>query len=376
MKIVLAPDKFKGSLTAFEFCNAVEIGLKKALPNAQILQVPLADGGDGTIEIINHYMQGTFVEVEVSNPFFQPIKASYLFSESQQAAFIEMAEASGAKLLKREELNVMEATTSGTGELIKDALDRGVNSIILGIGGSATNDVGTGMATTLGYQLLDENDQPVKPMGKNLSRIKKIDDSQVHPRLKEVTFKLACDVSNPLYGPNGAAHIYSRQKGASEKEVLILDQGLQDFSEVLDAHFEIESQKVVGAGAAGGMGIGSKTFLNGELIPGIELIKELADFDNKIQNADWIITGEGKLDEQTKSGKTIQGILNSVEKNTQIAAFCGKVDLSEEEYQDLGIHYASDVMSKAENFEDALEHTSKYVTQLAEDFARKIFKEI
>ena len=375
MKIILAPDKFKGSLTAFEFCDAVEKGLTNVLLNAEIVQVPLADGGDGTIEIINHYMQGTFVEVEVSNPFFQPIKASYLYSESQYAAFIEMAEASGAKLLKHEELNVMEATTFGTGELIKDALDRGVNSIILGIGGSATNDVGTGMATALGYQMLDENDQPVKPIGKNLSHIKKIDDSKVHPRLKEVTFKLACDVSNPLYGLNGAAHIYARQKGASEEEVLILDQGLRDFSRVLDSHFNVESQKVVGAGAAGGMGIGSKTFLNGELIPGIELIKELANFDSQIEDADWIITGEGKLDEQTKSGKTIQGILNSSGDQTQIAAFCGKVDLSKDEYQDLGIHYASDVMSKAQDFEDALQQTSKYVTQLAEDFARKIISE-
>jgi glycerate kinase len=317
-------------------------------------------------------MQGAFVEVEVNNPFFQPINASYLYSERQQAAFIEMAEASGAKLLSREELNVMEATTFGTGELIKDALDRGVKSIILGIGGSATNDVGTGMATALGYQFLDENNRMVKPIGKNVSRIKKIDDSQVHPRLKEVIFKLACDVANPLYGPNGAAHIYSRQKGASEKEVLILDQGLQDFSKVLDAHFKIESQKIVGAGAAGGMGIGSKTFLNGELIPGIEMIKELASFDDQIKDADWIITGEGKLDEQTKSGKTIQGILNSAGENTKIAAFCGKVDLSKEEYQDLGIHYASDVMSKAKDFEDALENTSLYVTQLAEDFTNKI----
>lgn len=372
MKIILAPDKFKGSLTAFEFCDAVERGLQKVISSAEVLQVPLADGGDGTIEIIHHYMQGAFVEVEVSNPFFQKIKASYLYSEQQQAAFIEMAEASGAKLLKAEELNVMEATTFGTGELIKDALDRGVKSIILGIGGSATNDVGTGMATALGYRLLDENNELVKPIGKNLSSIKRIDDSKVHPLLKEVSFKLACDVSNPLYGPNGAAHIYSRQKGASEEEVFILDQGLQDFSKVLDEHFSVESQKVVGAGAAGGMGIGSKTFLNGELIPGIELIKELANFEHQIKGADWIITGEGKLDEQTKSGKTIQGILNSAGKHTKIAAFCGKVDLSKDEYQDFGIHYASDVMSKAQSFEDALEYTSQYVTQLAEDFARKL----
>jgi glycerate kinase len=370
MKIVLAPDKFKGSLTAFEFCDAVEKGLKKILPNAEILQVPLADGGDGTIDIIHHYMQGDFVQVEVNDPFFRNVTASYLYSKEQEKAFIEMAEASGAKLLKREELNVMEATTFGTGELIKDALDRGAQSIILGIGGSATNDCGIGMATALGYEFLDANNQSVKPIGKNLSSIKKMTDANIHPRLKEVTFQLACDVSNPLYGPNGAAHVYSRQKGASEEEVFILDQGLQDFSKVLDAHFAIESQQIAGAGAAGGMGIGAKTFLNGTMVPGIELIKELANFNMQIQDSDWIITGEGKLDEQTKSGKTIQGILNSAGENTQIAAFCGKIDLSKKEYQELGIRFASEVMSKAIDFEDALENTAKYVTQLAEDFAK------
>ena len=372
MKIVLAPDKFKGSLTAFEFCDAVEKGIRSVLPNATIKRVPLADGGDGTIDIIHHYMQGEFVQAEVNDPFFRKVKASYLYSKEQQKAFIEMAEASGAKLLKHEELNVMEATTFGTGELIKDALNRGVKTIILGIGGSATNDCGIGMATALGYQFLNKAGNAVPPVGKNLSFIKKIDDSKVHPRLKEVTFKLACDVTNPLHGPNGAAHVYSRQKGASEEEVLFLDQGLKDFSQVLDHHFKLESQKIAGAGAAGGMGIGSKTFLSGQLVSGIELIKELANFDAQIQDADWIITGEGKLDEQTQSGKTIQGIIDSASQETQIASFCGKVDLSEKEYQNLGIHYASDVMSKAINFEDALKNTSQYVTELARDFAKSI----
>lgn len=375
MKIVIAPDKFKGSLSAFEFCNAVEKGLQKEMSKVEILQVPLADGGDGTIEIINHYMQGTFVELQVSNPFFKKIKANYLYGQQQQIAFIEMAEASGVKLLNHQEYNVMEATTFGTGELIKDALNRGVKTVILGIGGSATNDVGVGMATALGYQFLDKNNKSVHPVGKNLSKIKRIDTSKVHPQLKEVSFKLACDVSNPLHGPNGAAHIYARQKGASEEEVLILDQGLKDFSKVLDKHFNITSQKVIGAGAAGGMGIGAKMFLNGELIPGVELIHEIANFKDKVKGADWIITGEGKLDEQTKSGKTIQGILNIVEKTTKIAAFCGKVDLTKDECQELGIHYAVDVMSKAENFEDAFHNTSKYVTQLAENFAKHIICE-
>ncbi|MCL4131347.1 UNVERIFIED_CONTAM: hypothetical protein GTU68_008861 [Idotea baltica] len=324
LKIVIAPDKFKNSLTGIEFCNAVEGGIKSVLPKTDIVKLPLADGGDGTIEVVNYYLKGKVVSVEVNNPFFQPIIASYLYAEKSQTAFIEMAEASGVKLLKSEQFDCKNATTLGTGEMIIDAIENGAKTIILGIGGSATNDCGIGMATALGYQFLDKNKKEVNPIGANLSKIVAIDLTQVHPKIKDVTFKIACDVTNPLYGENGAAYIYGAQKGATDNDLILLDKGLKDFSKLLKSVFNIDAQSLKGAGAAGGMGIASKVFLNGTLERGIELIKNLAQFDAHIKNADWIITGEGKLDNQTLSGKTIAGVLLSAKaKKIKVAAVGG-----------------------------------------------------
>jgi len=373
MNIVLAPDKFKGSLTGLEFCNAVAQGLKKVLPDAEIIKLPLADGGDGTIEVVNYYLNGRTIELKVNNPFFKPVKASYLFSDPSKIAFIEMAEASGVKILTPSELDVKNATTLGTGELILNAIEKGVRTIILGIGGSATNDCGIGMATALGYRFLDENNKEVIPVGKHLSEIVSIDDSKVHPKLKEVKFKIACDVSNPLYGKNGAAFVYARQKGATDSEIEMLNRGLQSFSKVIDNHFEINCQEIKGAGAAGGMGIASFCFLNGKLEPGINFIKELAEFDNKIVGADLIITGEGKLDSQTFSGKTIKGVVDSANKNKiPVAVFCGSNDLNEYELNQFGINFVDSVINRAENFQDAMNNSYDYLREMTVDFINQI----
>jgi len=370
MKIVLAPDKFKGSLTGLEFCQAVKKGLQKVIPNTDVVFLPMADGGDGTIEVVNYYLKGNLIQLEVKKPFFKNVLATYLYANDSKIAFIEMAEASGLKLLDPSEFDCKNATTYGTGQLIADAIKKGADEIILGIGGSATNDCGIGMATALGYQFLDENGIQVQPIGANLSKIKTIDDSQVNNRLKNVKFKIACDVTNPLYGKNGAAYVYAEQKGATKTDIEMLDKGLEDFSKVLDAKFNIKSQKVVGGGAAGGMGIASKVFLNGELISGITLIKELAQFDKQIENADWIITGEGKLDEQTLSGKTIHGIIDKAQKHQiKVAAFCGKLDLTKNQLKRFGIDYADDVLRRAKHFEDAMTNSGHYVTKMAEQFA-------
>ena len=373
MKLVLAPDKFKNSLTGLEFCSAVEEGVKAILPDVEVLKLPLADGGDGTIEVVNFYLNGIEVKVTVNNPFFQLIEATYLYSEALKTAFIEMAEASGVKLLKQEQFDCKNATTLGTGEMIVDAINKGASKVILGIGGSATNDCGIGMATALGYQFLDGKKKEVKPIGANLSSIETINVSKVNSKLKDVSFSIACDVTNPLYGENGAAHIYSAQKGATPDDVLLLDQGLRDFSKILNAVFNIDSQSVSGAGAAGGMGIASKVFLDGNLEPGIQLIKNLANFDNKIENADWIITGEGKLDKQTMSGKTIEGVLASAKaKKIKVAAFCGAIDLVGNSPEDYGIHYADAVMNYANGLEDAMENGYDYVKVMAGVFASEI----
>lgn len=373
MKFVLAPDKFKGSLTGLEFCNAVAKGLLKVIPDAKLVFLPLADGGDGTIEVANYYLKGDLISLEVKNPLFQNCLASYLYASDSKIAFIEMAEASGLKLLKSTELDCKNATTFGTGQLILDAINRGAKEIILGIGGSATNDCGIGMAAAFGYRFLDKRDVDVIPIGASLSQIVTIYDSQVSKELKNVTFKIACDVTNPLYGKNGAAYVYAQQKGASEKDIMFLDKGLEDFSKVLDAKFKIKSQNILGGGAAGGMGTAAKVFLKGELISGITLMKELAQFDEHIKNAHWIITGEGKLDEQTLSGKTIHGIIEAAKQNDiKVAAFCGKLDLDKEQLKAFGISYTDAVLNYTKDLEDAMLNSANYVTKMAEQFAGKL----
>jgi glycerate kinase len=369
MKIVLAPDKFKNSLTGLEFCTIVEKGILEKLPNAEILKLPLADGGDGTIEVVKYYLKGRTVKVAVNNPFFKIIKASYIYSKKTTTAFIEMAEASGVKLLKQKHFDCKNATTFGTGEMIVDAINKGAKTIIIGIGGSATNDCGIGMATALGYRFLDKNNKAVKPIGANLSKIESIDATNIHHGLTTVDFKIACDVTNPLYGKNGAAYVYGAQKGASKEDIIILDKGLQDFSKILNEVFTIDVQSVKGAGAAGGMGIGTKLFLNGTLEPGVQLIKNIANFDNQIEGADWIITGEGKLDTQTMSGKTIQGVLSSAKgQNINVVAFCGAIDLQGKEPQDFGIHYADAMMTYAIDVKDAMSNSKQYLSLMTKSF--------
>jgi len=373
MKIIISPDKYKGSLTGIEFCDAVEEGIKIISPKTEILKIPLADGGDGTIEILQYHLKGKLIEIEVNDPLFRPIMASYLFIESSQTAFVEMAEASGMKLLKDEEQNCFLTTSYGTGEIIKDAIKKGAKTIVLGIGGSATNDCGIGMATALGFKFIDKNGNTVNPIGKHLSQIEKIDISNVNNDLRKITFKVASDVTNPLYGPQGAAFVYGPQKGASPEEVRVLDEGLKQMASVFLKYLNIDVQKIEGSGAAGGMGAGALVFLKAKLVSGIELVKELVDFDTKIKDANWIITGEGKLDSQTLSGKTIQGVITSAKKhNIPIAAFCGSIALQKESLDGLGFSYVATIIDKATTINDAMENAYNYLSEIASNFAKQI----
>ncbi|WP_321826296.1 glycerate kinase [Maribacter dokdonensis] len=373
MKFVIAPDKFKGSLTGFEFCDAVEEGLLMVFNDAEILKKPLADGGDGTMEVAKHYIKGETVTITVNDPLFRPINASYLYSDETKIAYIEMAEASGLKLLNVDEFDCMETTTSGTGELIYDALEKGATEIILGIGGSATNDGGMGMANALGFRFLDEKGLELSPIGKHLSKVKTIDDSNKHHRLDGVKVKVACDVTNPFYGLQGAAYIYGAQKGASENEIIFLNQGLCNFAEIIKNRYEIDLQKVSGSGAAGGVGGGALVFLNGELISGNNLVKELADFDNAIYGADWIITGEGQLDEQTLSGKTINGVVKSAKsKNIPVAALCGSVSISVAQQQKFGLNYVASIVRGISTLNQAMEQSRDNLVNATFNFASLI----
>ncbi len=373
MKIVVAPDKFKNALTGLAFCETVAAKLLQLLPHAQILKLPLADGGDGTISSVNHYVKGVSSTVRVSDPFFKPIEAAYLYAASTATAYIEMAEASGVKVVQPGALNCKEATTFGTGQLILDAITKGAKRIILGIGGSATNDCGIGMASALGYQFLDAAGTAVRPIGANLSRIKRIDTSKVHEAVQAIDFQVACDVSNPLYGPDGAAYVYAAQKGATAKEVQLLDEGLKVFSKVIRQTFHIDAQRVSGAGAAGGLGIAAKVFLGGTLVSGITLVKDLAQFDAKIKAADWIITGEGGLDAQTTSGKTIHGVLASAKaQGIKVAAFCGRITLEANAINALGLSYTDQMLHYATSTADAMRYSERYLEQMIEVFVGKV----
>ncbi len=369
-KLIIAPDKFKGSLTAVEFCDAVERGIRKHTTDVEIVKLPLADGGDGTIEVLNYYLNGIMISLEVHDPLHRKIQASYLYSESKKTAFIEMAEASGIRLLKNEEANPLLTSTYGTGELIKDALDKGVEHIILGIGGSATNDAGMGMARALGFRFFDRNKKELKGTGADLNQLTFIDDSEIHACLKNVKVEVACDVANPLYGPNGAAYVYSPQKGATPKMIIELDNGLINFCKLVNKQYNIDLQLHKGAGAAGGLGAACILFLNAALNSGIDLIKKIAKFDKNIKGADWVITGEGKLDDQTFSGKVICGVLDSITKE-KLAVFCGVVDLTDARRKESRIDHISEITTSATDLDDSIANAGIYLEKSAEAFAKR-----
>jgi len=373
MKFVLAPDKFKGSLTGKQFCDAVEKGIRKILPKAIIIKKPLADGGDGTLTVVKDYLDAAIIEVEVTGPMFKMVKATYLYAEEQRTAYIEMSEASGYRLLKKEDHNCVDTTTLGTGELLLDALDRGAEQLILGIGGSATNDGGMGVAVALGYKFLDSRGKELSPTGAHLENVAKIDTKDIDPRLAQVTVKVACDVENPFYGPQGAAYIYAPQKGASQEEVLRLDKGLAHFASIVAAHFNTDLQKIPGAGAAGGLGGGAAAFLNASLVSGNTLIKDIAGFDAAITDADWIITGEGKLDDQTLSGKTIAGVLSAAkQQEVPVAALCGLVTLAKDTLKKSGISYAVGVSEGISDIAIAYRDAGINLEHAASEFAKAI----
>ncbi|MCL4113540.1 UNVERIFIED_CONTAM: hypothetical protein GTU68_011192 [Idotea baltica] len=371
MKFILAPDKYKGSLSGFDFCDAVQEGIVKVFPQAKFSKMPLADGGDGTIDVVDYYLNGNKIIVTVNDPFFKPIPAAYLYSDTSKIAFIEMAEASGLKLLKPSEFDCINATTYGTGELILDALERGAKEIILGIGGSATNDGGMGMANALGFRFMDKNGKELQPIGSNLNLVSSVDDTEKNSKLKGVEFKVACDVSNSFYGENGAAHVYAKQKGASEEEITQLDGGLQNFANIIANKYAINLQNISGSGAAGGIGGGAVVFLGGQLTSGIELIKELAYFDSKISDVDWIITGEGMIDIQTLAGKTIAGVISSAaKKNIPVAALCGSVNLTIAEQQKLNLTYVTSIVQGISNLQEAMDSSYDNLVKASYNFAK------
>ncbi|MCE7039826.1 glycerate kinase [Dyadobacter sp. CY312] len=376
MRILIAPDKFRGSLEADEVCNAVEAGILLAYPAAEITAIPLADGGEGTMEILTNLSRGTLVNVSVQDPLGRSVNAQYGLSEDGNTAFLEMAVASGLKLLSREEYNPMKTSTYGTGQLLLDAIEKGVKNIILGIGGSATTDGGIGMAAALGYRFFDRSENLLEPVGGNLSLISRIDSEQVHKGFDSLNVIVACDVTNPLFGKNGAAYIYGPQKGADSEMVELLDKGLKNLADVASKTFGEDVSNVPGSGAAGGLGAGCMWFLNGKLQNGVGIVMEQAGIEKLVQNSDLVITGEGKVDEQTLSGKVVQGLAGICKKyNVPLAVVCGTLLISPEETRSAGITYAVSVLNKPMDLDAAQRNAFTLVKEATFNLVRLFFKQ-
>ena len=325
MKYLIATDSFKGSLTSMEAAACMQEGIRRIFPDADIRTMPAADGGEGTVASVLAGMPGRAVTETVLDPLGRPVEATYAILDTGEAV-IEMAQASGLLLVDAAERDVLSASTYGTGQLIRKALDMGCHTICIGIGGSATNDAGVGMAQALGARLLDEDGNELPPGGGALGRLARLDCSDLDPRLADTEILVMCDVNNPLCGPEGASYVYGPQKGATPDMILLLDDNLRHFADVVEKELNISARDIPGAGAAGGLGMGLVCFTGARLVRGIDAILDLASFDEKLADIDVVLTGEGKLDPQSMRGKVIFGVLERCEKqNVPVIAICGRV---------------------------------------------------
>lgn len=329
-KIVVAADSFKGSVSSIEVAEHVEQGIKSIFPACEVVKACIADGGEGTVKALVSSLKGEYVEVCVHDPLMRPVTSTYGIIEGGTVAVLEMASSSGLPLLHPDERNPLKTTTYGTGEMIADALHQGCRKLLVGIGGSATNDGGTGMLSALGFRFYDKEGYELKGGGEILSQIANIDDLCLIEGLKDTEIKVACDVNNPFSGPDGAAFVYAPQKGADSRMVEELDLGLKHFAQVIKSYNGIDVESILGAGAAGGLGGSFAAFLGAKLMSGIQMVLEAIRFREMIEDADLIITGEGKLDAQTVMGKAPRGVLDvAVLQGIPVIAIGGSVEDTE-----------------------------------------------
>ncbi|WEV51198.1 glycerate kinase [Lactobacillus sp. ESL0731] len=376
MKIVIAPDSFKGSLTAKEAALAIKQGMQPILPQAEYAIVPMADGGEGTVSALTAATNGKFIQEKVTGPLGQKVTATYGILGTSNTAVIEMAAASGMQYVTQQTHNPLIATTYGTGELITSALNQGVSQIILGIGGSATNDGGAGMAQALGYQLLDNEGHELAFGGGELAKLAKIDTSKVDPRLKQVKILIASDVTNPLVGPDGASYIFGPQKGATAEMVVKLDHNLAHYADVIRQELKVDVKNLAGAGAAGGLGAGLIAFTNSTMAKGSDIVIRFSGFKEKLKQADIVITGEGGIDYQTQFGKTPYGVAlaaKEVAPDALVLALAGNIG------QDVSALYENGVIDAifatpvgAEALPEAIANAVHDVAVTAENVARLI----
>lgn len=363
MRVLIAPDKFKGSLSALEVCQAIGDGLQQCNPSIETIYHPMADGGDGSLAAIANHLELTIHDVRTTDPLGREMVAQYY--TSQDTAFIEVASASGLVLLAKNERNPLASSTAGTGKIMLDAIGKGIKKFYLFLGGSATNDAGMGIASALGCQFLDEHNKVLDPIGKNLRKVKSIKTSDFGGSEK-IQITLLCDVTNTLYGPSGAAHVYAAQKGASDEQIEYLDKGLRHFSNIIQKQFGIDVSEMPGIGAAGGIAASLIPIFGAKTEKGFNAIAELTGLEANIQSSDIIISGEGKLDTQSLQGKVIDGIATLCKKYKKtLVLFVGKTELTEQERHLLEAKYIYAIANESKSLEDAISNGADYLSNMA-----------
>ncbi len=363
MKIIIAPDSFKGSLSAAEAASCIERGIKNVIDCETVL-IPMADGGEGTVEALAHTLGGKLVNVTVKGPLFDDVDAKYCIAGS--TAIIEMSAASGITLVPRHRLDPLATTTYGTGQLMLDAIKKGCKKIVMGIGGSATTDGGVGMATALGVRFLDVNGDPILPCGGQLDKIHTIDISQISSELKSIDMCIACDVTNPLCGENGASMVFGPQKGATPDIARLLDSNLWQLADKIYQQLGIEVRELSGGGAAGGLGAALYAFCGAKLTRGFELISETVKLEERILGADLIITGEGRTDSQTAFGKLPCGIGNTARRlGIPCILISGAIEGNLAPLYQNGISAAFSAVTHLTTLDDAMKNAAAYLERAA-----------
>lgn len=369
MKILVAPDSFKGSLSSKEVLEAISEGIRRAI-DAEIVGVPIADGGEGTVDALIASLGGRIVDVDVVGPLGNVVK-SFFGILNDGTAVIEMAASSGLSLLQDNMKNPLITTTYGVGQLIKESLDKGCRKFIIGLGGSATNDGGAGMVQALGVKLLDEDGKDIPYGGGNLYKLKKVDISSIDKRVYESSFIVASDVVNPLCGENGASYVYGPQKGATKEMVKILDNNLRHYASVVKETLGKDFSDVPGAGAAGGLGFSLMAFLNAKIRSGIDIVMEASNIDEKIKSCDIVITGEGNTDFQTAYGKAPAGIARIAKKyGKPVVVLSGGLGKNYKDLYDVGVTSMFSIVDKPMTLQEAMINAKKLISDRAEDIIR------
>jgi glycerate kinase len=380
MKIVIAPQGFKGSLTALEIARAIERGVKTVVPDADTILAPVADGGDGTLQALVDSSGGQVVTTTVTDPLGRPIDAEWgslgvkvATEDGAKTAVIEMARSSGLALLALDELDPLSTTTRGVGEIFKTALDGGHRRFIIGIGGSATNDGGAGMMQALGARLLDKNGAELQPGGAALAGLDRIDVSDLDERVRDTVIEVACDVNNPLCGDEGASAVFGPQKGATTEIVKQLDAALLNFASVVERDLGKDVLDSAGAGAAGGLGAGLMAFLDAELKAGVDIVLDAVGIDSHLEDADLVITGEGQIDHSTVFNKAPVGVASRAkQRGTPVIAIAGGLGPGYGATHPLGIDAAFTLVSRPMSLEKAIADTAALVEQISEEIMRTV----